>query len=434
MVEQIIQNPITDNVKQSIKQTKDKLKIAVPFLSSYAKQIIESKVVESIKEKKLLTRFESISLSSFDIPTLEFLLNIGFQIRYDNSIHLKLYITDNNVFITSSNLTESGFTTNKELTVKIDSSNFEACNNVFEELWLLAKSNFVSQELLDTNKPIFEYLKRREKFKNQAIVNINSRETIIDTLDVNKLIDKIFKQKKGISKIIEYSYEANKIRKEFKNKLLNGFNIQLFYVSKTKNKKRNQNLFYEFVYGYESSLAGTGLREAQFKEAFEHPDFPDAISFIYPQMIKQQQWNLDDDKSYLEFCCGLFDFNIPQYNETLPIRLASFLYPEYFFPIFKIDDLEKICLSLGIETNATDKGEKLYAYNSFLRDWFKSVPYNNYVKSDFAYRFLYAVLLYEGLQNGETYNIILKKYNKAWKRELIENGRNLLIKLKIINE
>ncbi len=81
MNEQIINNPITNIIKKSIIETKNVLKFAVPFLSSFACSIIEKDIIVNISEKKLLTRFDETNINSFDIPTLEYMLDNGFKIR-----------------------------------------------------------------------------------------------------------------------------------------------------------------------------------------------------------------------------------------------------------------------------------------------------------------------------------------------------------------
>ncbi|MCK5537465.1 MAG: hypothetical protein KAI79_11605 [Bacteroidales bacterium] len=49
MKEQIILNPISALIKNCVIETIDKLKIAVPFVNSFAKKIIEGEDVQNIK-------------------------------------------------------------------------------------------------------------------------------------------------------------------------------------------------------------------------------------------------------------------------------------------------------------------------------------------------------------------------------------------------
>src|SRR5690606_11805568 len=181
-------------------------------------------------------------------------------------------------------------------------------------------------------------------------------------------------------------YEANKKRNKIKKIVkTQKFDTTLYYSPKG-HPKRYDNLYYNFVYGVESKLAGTGLRESQFKDSFEHRDFKKVIDFLIPESIGLEPWNLNDNKNLFNFCNGLFDFTIPQYSEAIPIRLASYFYPDYFLPIFKLNHLKKVCDALGIETEAKTKGEKMYAYNLFLRDKMKDIPFDNYIKSGMIYQ------------------------------------------------
>lgn len=427
MNEKILKNPISNSIMNSFIVCTKKLNIAVPFLSSFVRTIFKEKNFNEIEDKRLITRFDEASINSFDIPTLRYLLECGFDIQFDNNIHLKLYIADNNVFVSSSNFTKGGFEKNIELTVKIDLNNISACKNLFDEIWENSKLNKVNKELLGDNLAKYEILKKREKFRIKKPSEINSNQ-LIGTLNIQLLIDEIFSQKNDYSDILSISYQANKGREKTKNKLFSGFNKEIFYAPEGHPKRRD-NLFYDFVYGDEANLAGTGLRELQFKAVFEHSDFKNVIAYILPKMAGMEPWNFDDGKIYFEFCSGIFDFDIPQYTEALPIRLASYFYPEHFLPIFKLDHLQKVCESFGLETNAKTKGERLFAYNTFIADKMKAIPYNNYIKSKISYHILYTVELYKRLQNGEDYNSIKIDYKKAWENKFIEDGKKILMKL-----
>ena len=211
------------------------------------------------------------------------------------------------------------------------------------------------------------------------IVLKNPLTNAISPLDFQEVINEIFNRKKDYSNTLSLEFEANKLRLQTKEKLKQGFNIEIFYASEG-HPMRKENLFYDFAYGYESKLAGTGLREAQFKTVFEHRDFEKVISYIYPEMLGMKPWNLQDKSILLEFCNGIFHFDISQYVESMPLRLVSYFYPDIFLPIFKLDDLKNICATLGLNTDAKTNGEKLFAYNSFLADKLKSLPFDNYIK------------------------------------------------------
>ena len=433
MNETVIKNPLTNWIKNSIVNSKERLNFAFPFLSSFANTLLDKQITSKIVDKRIITKFDESSLSSFDLSTLKSLLDLGFKVQYDNSIHLKLYIADNDVYITSSNFTKGGFEDNIELSVKIDSNNIQNCVDVFNEIWENCSSNILTHSLINENWSKYEILLKREKYnkskKETKGVKINPIK--IGEFDLQKIIDEIFNQEID-SHREKLVFEANKRREETKKKLMKGFNSLYFYAPEG-HKFRRENLFYDFVYGSESKLAGTGLRELQFKTVFEHKDFEKVVNYIYPEILGLKPWNLSDKEEFLEFCNGIFDFDIPQYSESLPICLASYFYPDYFVPIFKLEHLRKICETLGLETDAKTLGDKLYVYNSFLAGEMRILPFNNYIKSNIAYQILYAVELYNRLNNGEMYENILDDYKKIWIKELIESGKHLLTKLKIIS-
>lgn len=433
MKEQILLNPISDIVKKRITETKKKLKIAVPFISSFAKKIIDEKKSQGIFDKRLITKFDDRNINTFDLPTLEYLLDCGFEICYNNRIHLKLYITDENTFVTSSNLTNGGFENNIELTVSVDSESFENCEQIFENLWMESKANKITKDLIIQNRDKYEVLKKRQKFEKLEVTEVKENFNV-GRLNIQLLIDKIFNSKEDYSWVLKQTYETNKKRNEIRNIIKSQkFDTSLYYSPKG-HPKRYDNLFYHFVYGIESKLAGTGLREAQFKDSFEHQNFKNVIGFLIPESIGLEPWNLNNEKDLFNFCNGLFDFNIPQYSEAIPIRLASYFYPEYFLPIFKLNPLQKVCDALGIETEAKTKGARFYAYNSFLKDKLQDIPFDNYIKSIMFYQLLYSVELFKRLENGENFELILKSYKKIWIKNYVEKGRTILESINAIEK
>jgi hypothetical protein len=431
MNEIILKNPITNRIKESIDLNGSKLNIAVPFLSSFALTILNSKNTMGKIDKRLVTRFDDSSISSFDIPTLKTLLDFGFDIQYDNNIHLKLYITDNETFITSSNFTKGGFEDNVELTVKADSENANECIIIFNEIWESCKKNKITYDLLNNNLAKYEVLKKRDKFAKSKKKSILISQITIGEIDIEQVINEIFNQDRNYSSTKDLIYKANKQRERIKEKLKEGFDNELFYVPEG-HKKRRDNLFYNFVYGVESSLAGTGLREKQFKTAFTHSEFQKVITYMFPEMIGLNPWNFEDKNILLEFCNEIFKFKIPQYTEALPIRLASYFYPNYFIQIFKLDHLKEVCDALGLETNVKSNGDRLFVYNSFINEKMKALPFDNYIKSNISYKILYAMELYVRLNKGENYDNILASHKQIWKKKLIKNGKTLLTKLNVI--
>lgn len=165
MNEKILKNPITEHIQNAVNKSKSKLNFAVPFLNSFALTVLNQNSLKHISDKRLITRFDSSCLVSFDIPVLEKLIELGFKIRYNNDIHLKLYITDSETFVTSSNLTKGGFENNIELTVKVDIENHSNCSTIFEEIWHNSE-NEITKELLKDNLDKYYLLKKKKILQN----------------------------------------------------------------------------------------------------------------------------------------------------------------------------------------------------------------------------------------------------------------------------
>lgn len=432
MNEIIIKNPITAIIKKSIDLNKRKLNLAVPYISSFILTILNETTTRNIKEKRLITKFDDSSLNSFDIPTLRKILDLGFEIRFDNKIHLKLYITDNDVFISSSNATQGGFENNIELSVKVDSDNNIQCQDIFDEIWLNSANNLISYDLLDENLQKYKVLKKRKTVENKTVDLLQNQEIITESLNVELLINQIFNAKTDYQWIKNGLFESNKLKAETFKKLKSGYDLEIFYVPKG-HPKRQSCLIYELVYGPESKIAGTGLRENQFKEVFEHPEFKEIVFFIKPELIGLVPWNFNDENELLKFCNGIFEFKIPQFTETLPIRLATYFYPENFLPIFKLSDLKNVCEAFGFKANIKSKGDMLFIYNKLLLDKMKALPYDNYIKSNIAYQILFTVELFFKIENGENAESVITSYKEKWKQGFIKFGIDLLRKLGKIN-
>jgi len=430
--EKIIKNPISSLVKEFVGRADEDLSIAVPFISSFARTILSSDKLTAIKSKRLVTRFDETNILCFDLPTLTYLLDQGFKIKFDNEIHLKLFVNDKEAIVSSSNLTQGGFENNFELSVKVDDSNVSDCRKIFDDLWNLLSEKNITKDLIKENWEKYELLKKKDRLKKTlTTLRVSDSQTVESKFNVGQLLDMIIAQQEDYSSWVQNAYEANKRRAEVKIMLKIGFDPTIFYVEKD-HALRKKTLFYDFVYGFEKKLAGTGLREKQFKTVFEHATFKDVISFILPEMYALKPWEMDDPNTLQVFCNGLFDFQIPEYAEAIPIRLASYFYPEHFIQIFTLKDLKKICEPLGIDTNANTKGDRLCAYNIFLKQKLKSIPYDIYVKSHLAYQFSYTNELFNRLSAQETYDAIINSYDNTWEQGLIEHGRTLLKKMEVI--
>jgi len=95
--------------------------------------------------------------------------------------------------------------------------------------------------------------------------------------------------------------------------------------------------------------------------------------------------------------------------------------------------LKIVCETLGLESKAKTKGEKLYVYNKFLNDKMSDIlPISNYLKSNLTYQILYAVELFKRIENGEDFNSIKMSYKEKWKKNYISKGLNILKRIKAL--
>lgn len=430
---QILKNPITGRVRELIEYNDRELNfsIAVPFISDFARKFFIKEYFKKAGKKRLITRFDPTNINSFDLPTFKYLIDNGVEIVFNNNIHLKLYIINGNSIVTSSNLTNGGFENNFELTVCLPISELTKCQEIFNQLWNDSLNNRIDLQAIENNLEAYNFLKKKND-------NANSRKVEefytpdLEDIDIDEMISIIADTHIDRTKKEKLVVEVNKNRKKFIKKILNGFDTTSFYAEEN-HPKRKESLFYEFVYGIEEKLAGTGLRESQFRDVFTNSQFKEVINFILPQLLELNEWNLGDKSERLNFCSGIFEFDIPQYKEVMPIRLASYFYPNYFLPIFKIDHLEMIANFMGYTIQEElSKGEKVFYYNDFLIHRLDVFSYDNFIKSNILYELLYTVTLFRRLEKGESFSEIRKSYTRNWKRSLIDNGRDTLVKMKII--
>lgn len=431
MAQEIFWNPITKVITKSIQNTTERLFIAVPFLSNFAIPLLSNERVSGIKAKKLLTCFDETNLNSFDLDTMRYLISSGFEIRYHNDIHLKLYLFDSEGYLSSSNLTKSGFENSVELTSSIDPTNLEICKSFFEKIWKESLDRQVTEELIKENYPKYLLLKKRTEYKKPPKLDLKTSQLSLPNTKIEDLIDYILEGNLDYSYFEDRAIEANKDRIDIKRRVKKGFSVIDFYAPEG-HPKREQSFFYKFMYGKEGFLAGTGLRERQVKQVFQNPKFQEIICYIYPPIIKQQEWNLDNEDNYREFCNGIFEYKVPQYVEALPIRLVSYFYPNKFLPIFKLDHLEKICSILGLSNyTLKSKGDRLFGYNSFLLEKMAHIPKDNYVKSHIAYQLYYTVELYNILQTGKSLEQYLSQFKEVWIKDIIKKGYKIIQEIKL---
>lgn len=313
----------------------------------------------------------------------------------------------------------------------IETNELEAnVSKVFDDIWERSFEREITMEYILDNWSKYKFLK--SKFPSGKRLPTEKNEQIL-SLNRETLIDAVLYEQKDHSGLIKMISKSNRSRSSFLEKIdENGFKIEYFYAPEGS-VNRKKSLFYNFVYGIEEKLSGTGLREAQFEEIFTNKQFVEIFEFIYPKSKnKNYRWDLTNDIEFLNFCNGLFEYKIRSYSETMPIRLANYFYPEFFLPIFNLSHLGNMCRIFGFESKSKEKGERLFDYNKFLNNRLRNVPYPNIIKSHILYKLLYTMNVMDEIDKNGIVNIndFIDEHNRRWIRNTMYEG---LIFIKSIN-
>ena len=125
------------------------LRIVCPFIKS----CVVERLFWNVRSIQVITRF---NLGDFyngvsDIQALSRLLNNGAEIRGVRNLHSKLYIYGNNrAIISSANLTNAALNRNYEFGFESDDSGIiTACNDYFENLWMVSGQNITIERLAE---------------------------------------------------------------------------------------------------------------------------------------------------------------------------------------------------------------------------------------------------------------------------------------------
>ena len=430
----IKETPITRIIKEKVLAAENKINIAVPFVSGFVSKIFDSS--NNKLEKRILISLDDKNISSYNLKAIKYLIENGFEVRHDNTIHLKLYIIDEFICVSSANLTTNGFEKNVELSVFMEKHN-QNIENIFNKLWKKNVKNTITLDYIEENWEKYKILrsKNRKKDKQQSIKEKERKPKIIDELDISLLEEAIFyKENIFYSERNKNIIEANNLRKKRIYEIKNQFSNDIFYVPEG-HKRRKNCIFYDFQYGVEYRLAGTGLKEYQFRDVFKHKNFKNILTYIYPELFTNMKWDLKNPVEYEDLSRGIFDFQVKEYKETLPIRLVSFFYPEEFLQIFNLNHLENMCELMGLKTIDGNSGEKFYRYSSFLKEEMEAIPQSNYIKSQMLYALLFTVKLYKSLKEGNSKKEFIRREskNKRWIKNLIDSGYERLLKLGVLN-
>lgn len=426
----IIETPLTNHFASCLIKSKQRLLLASPFLSGFLRQLPFT--ANPQQDRRLLTRFSPENINTFNLPALQFLLDQGFTIRYNNEIHLKLYLFDETALIGSANLTSGGFEKNIELTVEA-AQHLSECLQLFEDLWRSPTSQELRQADIDSGQAQYLVLAARDRAKGSA--QPPARAPVPPSQTAETLFRQIFVEEiQHFEEIQDKVSAAEQQRQRRINELLGPHSPEAVYAPENHPRRRDC-LFYDLQYGPEVQLAATGLVENQYRAVFEHQLFPAILGFLLPTSKGLPPWNLESPSELQAFAEGIFAFDLPQYKEVMPIRLASFFYPRHFLPIFSLKQLGEIAKSLGFPGPAPQEPqEQFLEYNSFLYNRTASVPVNNYVKSQMLYAYFFTNLLLTGHHNQKSLQDIKDEYRlqRAWIDDYLSSAERRLRSLNLI--
>lgn len=253
----------------------------------------------------------------------------------------------------------------------------------------------------------------------------------LDQETKNVIIENVFKNADLFTDIISLDESCQLHRIQTKKKIIEDYNQNIFYLEHN-DPDYQRTLLYTFLYGAESKLLGTGLRYNQLACVFKHPSFEEIIKKMIPEIEKKSPWNLNDESQFKSFCIQLLSFDLKFYKETIPIRLASYFYPDFIFPIFKTEELRKITEIFGFYPNENHRNCLLYYYNKCLLDKTKDLSINNVIKTYYLYQIKITVEILVQLNEKIPLDKIRMKYRQKWAQRMFNNGITILKDLNLI--
>lgn len=185
---QIIKNNLQEIFIELVKNAKEKIYLSSPFI----KENIAKLVVENKKEWvncKILTKFTVPNIRAWwlDLAAIKYFNWKDFSIKNISNLHAKIFIFDNNIIITSANLTNWGFFKNLEYWVLFQ-DNFEVEKD-FLNFYFDKNHNLVEEKHILKVKEIIDNLPKLDK-KDK---NISLDEDDIFLEDISSIKEKLSK-------------------------------------------------------------------------------------------------------------------------------------------------------------------------------------------------------------------------------------------------
>jgi hypothetical protein len=177
----ILKNPWDESLYNLIKNSKNKLLIISPYIKANAINFMLESYNGNTKSVRVLTRFSisDICDGASDLDAYKMLIKQDIPVRCVTNLHAKVYLSENEVIITSSNMTMTGLLSNLEFGVKLTNKKLiSEIEEYFNLIWQKAeelKEVHIERcaEILASNKEILLEIKN----KNKSI----SKEKIVGT-------------------------------------------------------------------------------------------------------------------------------------------------------------------------------------------------------------------------------------------------------------
>ncbi|TXJ46434.1 hypothetical protein EPJ70_01680 [Brachyspira aalborgi] len=153
-------------LEKNIKENED-IYIATAFFSDID---FIKKAIEKNCNIKLIVRI-SLATPMQGLKEISEMNNVNIRFFTSNKFHPKLYIFGNSIaFIGSSNLTQSGLTSNQEINISIESENpiFKDLRTLFDEYWKQAEvldNNYI-QKFIEIEKKYYDINKKVNNYQS----------------------------------------------------------------------------------------------------------------------------------------------------------------------------------------------------------------------------------------------------------------------------
>jgi len=249
-------NTIQDKLIELIEMN-ESIRILSPYLTKnnalnciLQKSAFKLKIVLNFDPKSILNHIPSI-----DINLVKELIESGHEVFNNRKLHSKLYITDENLILGSSNFTDSGLRTKKESAIhlKRDSNPkiYEECKKYFDSIIKDSKKvtrfqiNKINRVLnnyndLDNTDLNFDVLERLE----EVFSDNNTKNSYIDDYELkNRYPKKLQELQNGLSfNLVDYAEMENEYRTKFQGSARNKDEKISFIKSNLYDKNKGYNI------------------------------------------------------------------------------------------------------------------------------------------------------------------------------------------------